>query len=190
MSTTAEQKAALRRKLRAVLSDMDPAARRAQDDALFRRFLALPQLERCRTVFLFYGMGTEPDTARLIPALLERGKVVSLPRILPDRGMEVRCYDPARPLLPHPYGMLEPDEGCRHLSHGDIDLALVPAVCYDKRGFRLGMGGGYYDRWLPHFHGLTVGLCRDQLLQPSLPTEDHDHPVDLVITTGHIYYSK
>lgn len=187
MSTTAEQKAALRRALRAELSAMDPVARRAEDDALFRRFLALPQLERCKTVFVFYGMGTEPDTARLIPALLERGKVVSLPRILPDRGMEVRRYDPGRPLVPHPYGIPEPDVDCPLLSHGDIDLALVPAVCYDEQGFRLGMGGGYYDRWLPHFHGVTVGLCRDRLLQTSLPAEEHDCKVNLVITTQRTY---
>ena len=187
MSTTAEQKARLRADLRAVLTAMAPDARRAEDEALFRRFLALPQLVSCKTVFLFYGMGTEPDTSRLIPSLLELGKVIGLPRILPERSMEVRCYDPGRPLVRHPYGMLEPDEGCPLLSHEDIDLALVPAVCYDVHGFRLGMGGGYYDRWLPDFCGITAGLCRKALLQGSLPVEHHDRAVDIVITPGRIY---
>ena len=182
MSTTAEAKALLRRQVREHLAAMDPNARRAEDEALFERFLALPQLSNARTVFVFCGTGTEPDTARLIPRLLALGKIVGLPRMLPGRAMEVRRYDPHRPLVRHPWGILEPDETCPLLSQKDIDLALVPALCYDEQGFRLGMGGGYYDRWLPAFGGLTVGLCRAALLQTQLPREPHDRPVDLVIT--------
>ena len=83
----------------------------------------------------------------------------------------------------------EPDTGrliraltARLLARPDIDLALVPAVCYDRRGFRLGFGGGYYDRWLSGFSGFTVGLCRDCVLQDRVPTEDHDCRVDLLLT--------
>ena len=182
MSTTAEAKALLRRQVRAQLAAMAPAARQAEDEALFDRFLALPQLAAARTVFVFYGMGTEPDTARLIPRLLALGKTVGLPRMLPGRAMEVRRYDPDRPLVPHPWGIPEPDTACPLLRHEDIDLALVPALCYDRQGFRLGMGGGYYDRWLPAFCGVTAGLCRTALLQDKLPTDGYDRPVELVIT--------
>lgn len=187
MSTTAESKAALRQQVRQQLAQLDPELRREEDRALFDRFLALPQLEQADTVFLFYGTGTEPDTALLLPRLLELGKVVGLPRMLPERGMEVRRYCPDRPLVRHPWGILEPDEGCPLLSPQEIQLALVPALCYDKQGFRLGMGGGYYDRWLPHFTGTTVGLCRSALLQDKLPAEGHDRPVDLVVTTQGLY---
>ncbi len=54
--------------------------------------------------------------------------------------------------------------------------------CADRRGFRLGFGGGYYDRWLSGFSGFTVGLCRDCVLQDRVPTEDHDCRVDLLLT--------
>ena len=166
---------------------MAPEARRAEDEALFDRFLALPRLAGARTVFVFFGTGTEPDTSRLIPRLLALGKTVGLPRMLPGRAMEVRRYEPDRPLVPHPWGIPEPDVGCSLLSPADIDLALVPALCYDRRGFRLGMGGGYYDRWLPGFHGATVGLCRTELLQAQLPAEPYDRPVELVITAAGLY---
>lgn len=181
-TTTAEEKAQLRQRIRAQLSAMPEDVRHAEDKLLFSTLLSLPQLEQARTVFLFCGMGTEPDTARLFVPLLERGKRIALPRMLPGRQMEVRQYCPERPLVKHPFGIPEPDAGCPLLLWDEIDLVLVPGLCYDRQGVRLGMGGGYYDRWLAHYSGITVGLCRQALLQDKLPTEPHDRPVDVVIT--------
>ena len=59
---------------------------------------------------------------------------------------------------------------------------LVPAVCYDRRGYRLGFGGGYYDRWLEGFSGVTAGLCREAVLQDEVPIEAHDARVDILLT--------
>ena len=189
-TTTAECKAQLRRDIRAHLAGIPPEVRRDEDRSLFARFLSLPELDRAQTVFLFYGVGTEPQTALLIPALLERGKQVALPRLMPQHEMQVHLYCPNRPLIPHPFGLLEPDEDCPVLSSEQIDLTLVPALCYDRSGFRLGLGGGYYDRWLPRYQGIAVGLCRAQLLQAQLPTQPHDRPVDMVITPNELICTK
>lgn len=182
-TTVAEDKAALRRQVCLTLECLSPEAVRRGDDALFAAFSALPQVEAASTLFAFWGIpGREPDTGRLIRALTARGKRVGLPRMLPGRQMEVRLYEPDRPLVPASFGILEPPADAPLLARPDIDLALVPAVCYDRRGFRLGFGGGYYDRWLSGFSGFTVGLCRDCVLQDRVPTEDHDCRVDLLLT--------
>ena len=182
-TTIAEDKAALRRQVRLTLEGLSPEAVRRGDDALFAAFSALPQVEAASTLFAFWGIpGREPDTGRLIRALTAQGKRVGLPRMLPGRQMEVRLYDPDRPLVPAAFGILEPPADAPLLARPDIDLALVPAVCYDRSGFRLGFGGGYYDRWLSGFSGFTVGLCRDCVLQDRVPTEDHDCRVDLLLT--------
>lgn len=182
-TTIAEDKAALRRQVCLTLECLSPEAVRRGDDALFAAFSALPQAEAASTLFAFWGiLGREPDTGRLIRALTARGKRVGLPRMLPGRQMEVRLYEPDRPLVPASFGILEPLADAPLLARPDIDLALVPAVCYDRSGFRLGFGGGYYDRWLSGFSGFTVGLCRDCVLQDRVPTEDHDCRVDLLLT--------
>lgn len=182
-STTAEGKAVLRRQVRLTLAGLSPEALCRSDDALFAAFAALPQVDSASTLFAFWGIpGREPDTARLIRALTARGKRVGLPRMLPDRQMEVRLYDPDRPLIPADFGILEPSADVPLLPREDIELALVPAVCYDRRGFRLGFGGGYYDRWLAGFSGTTVGLCRDCVLQDQVPVEEHDCQVELLLT--------
>ena len=184
MASTIElEKKRLRRQVRERLDALTPQQRRASDDALFARFLALPQVNNADTIFAFWGIpGREPDTARLVRELVRRGKTVGLPRMLPDRRMEVRRFEPDRPLLSAAFGISEPGEDCLLLESEAIDLALVPAVCYDRLGYRLGFGGGYYDRWLKDFSGFTVGLCREVVLRDRVPVEVHDARVGVLLT--------
>ena len=181
-TTTAEEKTRLRKLIGSRLTAMSHDARKAEDDVLFASFLSLPEVAQAATIALFCGVGSEPDTSALFDPLLARGKRLVLPRMLPGRQMEMRQFVPHRPLVPHPFGIPEPDADCPLILPGQIDLVLVPALCYDRQGYRLGMGGGYYDRWLAGFGGYTVGLCRQALLQDRLPVEEHDRPVDVVIT--------
>ena len=189
MPSITEEKAQLRRQVREQLAAMAPAELRASDDALFARFLALPQLEEAKTIFAFWGIpGREPETSRLIPALLERGKRVCLPRMLPGHQMETRIYDPARPMTRATFGIREPDEGCPLAERGDIDLILVPAVCYDRRGYRLGFGGGYYDRFFAQEPDHpAIGYCFDrQVLEEEILLEAHDRRMDWIVTESRV----
>lgn len=182
-STIDLEKKELRRRVREELSALSRSELVRSDGALFARFLALPQVEAAQTVFAFWGIpGKEPDTSRLIGELVKRGKTVGLPRMLPEHRMEVRRYDPDRPLVKASFGISEPGEDCPLLDREDIGLVLVPAVCYDRLGHRLGFGGGYYDRWLEGFSGVKVGLCREAVLREAVPTEAHDAKVDILLT--------
>ena len=79
-------------------------------------------------------------------------------------------------LRPGAFGLLEPPEG-RPLEPVPGLLAVVPAMACDKRGVRLGKGGGYYDRFLSGFEGVTACLVLEQMLFDALPREPHDAPV-------------
>ena len=182
-STTAEEKDRLRRRFRAQLAALSPETLRESDRALFDAFLSLPQVGEADTPFLFWGVpGREPETETLVRTLTARGKRVGLPRMLPERGMEVRLFQPEVPMVQVSFGIWEPPEDAPLLKREEIQLALVPAVCYDQERYRLGFGGGYYDRWLSGFSGFTVGLCRECVLQPQVPREAHDQRVDLLLT--------
>lgn len=171
--TVQERKAELRRQA-ATLPQMDAGA-------LFERFLALPQVEGADTVMVFCGTGREPDTAPLIRTLLDRGKRVALPVVLPHRGMEARqVVDPDR-LVPNRYGIPEPDGSCPVVEKNEIGVALVPHLMCDRDGYRLGWGGGYYDRWLVDYSGFTVCVCGHGQLVEQMPREEFDIPVKLVL---------
>ena len=186
-STITAEKARLRRQALDWLATLSSQARIAGDEALFRRFLALPQVESVRTVLLYHGMDTEPDTVRLLPPLWDIGKQVCLPRCLPGNQMEARLVQRDSTLVRHPYGMLEPGLDCPLIPPDQIDLVLVPGLVFDRSGGRLGRGGGYYDRWLAGFSGITAALCRDGLLMEAIPRLPHDLGVDLVITEASLY---
>lgn len=155
-------------------------------EPLIERFLALPEVEQAHTVMLFYGVGREPDTKGMIGRLLHRGKRVALPRCLPDRQMEGRIITEKSILQLSAYGIPEPGEECPVIDRTEIDILLVPNLCCDKRGFRLGHGGGYYDRYLSACSGLTVSLCPDEWLAVELPVDELDVPVDIVLTQTQI----
>ena len=186
-STITAEKAALRRRARACLEGLSPRQRRESDDALFARFLSLPQVEAADTLLLYHGMGAEPDTARLFPALWARGKRLCLPRCLPGHGMEARLIRPDSVLVPHRYGMLEPGADCPPVERDAIDLVLVPGLAFDSSGGRLGRGGGYYDRFLAHYRGAAVLVCRERLLRQEIPFGIHDYPVPWVVTEAGLF---
>lgn len=187
LSTITVKKKELRASVRAKLKSYSPAQLIQGDGSLFRCFLSLPQVQQAKTLLLYYGMNTEPDTARLLPPLWSAGKQVCLPRCLPGNQMETRLIERGSKLIPHPWGMLEPGEDCPLIKPDDIELALIPGLAFDRYGGRLGQGGGFYDRWLAGFHGLTVALCRDAFLLDEVPREAHDRCVDLILTETAVY---
>ena len=182
-TTTAEEKRRLRNTIRHSLAARSSQELQASDQALFSAFLSLPQVQQSQTLFLFWGIpGREPETEFLVRTLAAQGKLVGLPRMLPGHSMEVRLYQPEAPLVPVSFGLWEPSPAAPLLEKSSIQLALIPALCYDRAGFRLGFGGGYYDRWLADFSGFSVGFCRDFLLQEQVPREPHDCSVSLLLT--------
>ena len=174
-------KAAFRREISRLEQSLTREQRLESDELLRRNFLCHPQVSRAETILLFAGMGVEVDTRPLLEVLEQEGKRLCLPRCLPGNAMEARRYDGAR-LVRHRYGMLEPDLDCPLVDKAQIDLILVPALCYDRRCFRLGRGGGFYDRYLADFQGFTLGLCRQVLLRDAVPVEPWDQRVDAVLT--------
>lgn len=155
---------------------------KVEAEELLERFAQLPQVLSANTVMVFCGVGREPDTAPLIRTLLERGQRVALPVCLPGRKLEARVITDESQLVPGKFGIPEPDYSCPAVPRSEIDAILVPGLMADREGYRLGYGGGYYDRWLAGYEGFTAMVCPQERLVDSLPREEFDHPVALVLT--------
>lgn len=181
MCTTVDEKRSLRRQIREIEANMTDEQRGSSDLTLQNRFLELEQVQSAQTVLLYASMGREVDTTQVLSALCRQGKRVLLPCCMPGNEMIARVYDPQR-LCRHPYGMWELAADCEAVESREIDLILVPGVCYDRSCMRLGRGGGFYDRYLASYQGMTVGWCRDMLLQEKIPAQPWDRPVQLVLT--------
>ncbi|HLQ53584.1 MAG TPA: 5-formyltetrahydrofolate cyclo-ligase [Streptosporangiaceae bacterium] len=176
-------KAALRRRLvaaRGLLTDLQraEAGRQLRDTVL-----ALPETQMAGTAAAYYSIGTEPDTRGLVYALWKRGTYVLLPLLLPGGDLDWACYEGPDSLAAGPRGLLEPAQPPRGPSAvASADLVIVPALAVDRRGRRLGRGGGSYDRALARVGGPvpTIALLYDDELLDQVPAGPHDLPVRLV----------
>lgn len=78
---------------------------------------------------------------------------------------------------------MEPNtDKCEILSDFSDSVCLVPGLAFDREGYRIGFGKGYYDRFLLNFSGLTVGMCYNKCIEDNLPRGYYDCPVDILIT--------
>jgi len=95
--------------------------------------------------------------------------------------MDYHIYDPDK-LIRHHFGMLEPDPVCTIVPSETIQLVLVPGLAFDLEGWRLGYGGGFYDRFLSQYNGISAGITYQKLLKPHVPHTAYDIPMQYVIT--------
>lgn len=183
---SADQKQILRKHCRQTREALGESFRQRAGLEICALIEAWPVFQQARVILTYMPIKNEVD----LRPLLERQphKEWALPRIIPeaDHAMFFHPYIPGR-LVRHPYGMDEPAEDLPVLPPGSIDLALVPGLAYDREGWRLGYGGGYYDRFLRNFHGVSLGVTFEALLLESLPRGDFDLPVDWVVSDAGIF---
>lgn len=189
---TSDSKERWRNHFRDALSGLPDAERRHQNEALARRVLALPELRPGARVLICLSFGPEPDTWGLLEPLQRRGLEVVVPRTVPtDRSLDLVPWPCA--LETRSFGLREP---AKHLAALDrsmpLDVALVLALGFDRRGIRLGHGAGYFDRFFAA-QGATcrrIGLAFDCQLVDRLPREHHDVAMDVVVTPGQTVASE
>ena len=177
------QKTSLRRRLVTARAAMSDTERTGAGRLIRDHVLELPQVAAAGTIAAYYSVGTEPDTHGLVFALWKRGSYVVLPVLRPDGDLDWASYEGPDSLAPGPRGLLQPTEPVRGTQTvARADVVIVPALAVDTRGYRLGRGGGSYDRVLARVGEQvpTIALLYDGELLPAVPTEPHDQRVRLV----------
>jgi len=168
----------LTRRNRLSLAEVGEAAR-----ALTERLLATAEVRRAATVAAYASVGTEPGTTRLLETLLEAGRRVILPVLMPGGDLDWAVFH--GDLMPAGRGLLEP-AGPRlgPDAIGTADVVLSPGLAVDRSGMRLGRGGGSYDRALARVSvgTFTCVLLYDDEVLDEVPVDDHDRRVVAAIT--------
>ena len=169
-----------------------PVDERARiDEAIARNVLELPEYQSAETLLPYLSFGSEIDTRRIIQDAWDAGKTVALPLCTPGtHDMTWHSVDSLEGLVRSKIGVEEPPYDLATEIDplaADAALAIVPGLTFDARGYRLGYGGGFYDVFLSHFKGHTVGLCRHAQLSDHVEALDaHDIPVHIVVTENGI----
>ena len=158
---------------------------------IHERLFALEEFRNSRLPLLFASFRSEVDTIHVIKSLLSESRPVVLPKV--DREnrslvlFEVRSPDE----IGSGYmGIPEPIIEDRVRQIGDVDLVLVPGAGFDAEGYRIGYGGGYYDRLLAGAAGEVplVSLAYEEQIVPAIPAEPHDRKVKIIVTDLRVIY--
>ena len=151
------------------------------------RLLALKAFRGAGSVMLYVPARKEVDTWPLLEHFWQQGSQVLLPRCCDGRAGIMEAYAVTSPLELGPgcFGLVEPKSDlARLVTDPRPEVILVPALAYDRRGYRLGFGGGYYDRFLPKLAArpLLIGPAYGFQVVDSVPVEPWDQPVQILIT--------
>ncbi len=133
-------------------------------------------------LFIYVSTPEEIDTKTIILNALSAEKTVCVPLCGARGQMTARKITSLDELRPGAYGIWEPDEQTPCVRPEEIHLAIIPALACDRMGFRLGYGGGYYDRYLAQCPAVRAALCAEKNLLDKLPVEEHDLPCDYIFT--------
>ncbi len=145
----------------------------------------LPEFEMAGTVLLYFAKGSEVDLSGLAGLALDMGKCVAYPRCREKGEMTFHKISSLDELKEGAFGIMEPSEDAPLCDDGGA-ICFIPALAYDKDGFRLGWGGGYYDRYLAPFKGTKIGVAFDVCVTERLPRGKHDIKTDYIITESQV----
>ena len=167
--TRQEEKQTLRGIMKRLEQQLSPTYRERADRSIAAHLLAMPEYQEAQTVFCFVSTPREINTRPILEDILRSGKQLCVPLCVDKGVMETRLVTDLSQLRP------------------DIDFAVLPCTTCNHLGQRLGKGGGYYDRFLSHYRGGTVLLCREKLIREEIPLEPHDYPIPWVLTERGLY---
>lgn len=178
----ASQKAQLRRSILKARQSMPQDVWRQKSDRLCAHLQQISWFTEAKTILAYFSFRQEPDLSSLFLSDHRWG----LPRCV-GKSLVWHLWSPesSLPLQTGTYGIAEPHPDSPTLSSTDVDLILVPAVACDVRGYRLGYGGGFYDRLLssPAWqHIPTIGIVFEFARLPRLPIEPWDKPLQAICT--------
>lgn len=178
------KKTNLRNEVRESLANMSSALYRDQSFLVAQKVLQESSIIEAKTIGLTISNKPEVDTIHLIEALWQLGKIVAVPKCNPKtRTMEFYAIDSFAQLETVYMHLREPiTDRCEFVDANEIDVMLVPGVVFDKNGYRIGYGGGYYDRYVLNYNGKLLSLIFDEQLREEVPREAHDCPVDVLLT--------
>lgn len=175
----------LRTRYRHVRDEMPPHKKAEKDAKILERVMNLPEYKNCATLLCYVSTSGEVDTRRLIELSLQNGKNVAVPRCVDgSRDMDFYIINSLNELSPRTFGVLEPAGGNdRLLSDFSRCLCVLPGLVFDMQGYRLGYGGGYYDRFLSSkYSGSTAGVCYSECSVTSMRHGRYDVRCGVLVT--------
>ncbi|MEW8957181.1 5-formyltetrahydrofolate cyclo-ligase [Clostridium sp.] len=179
-------KNALRKDMIALRDGVNIENLKEYSHTIFNKIISTEEYRNSEVIFIFVSFGSEVYTHDLINYSLNMGKRICVPKVISKKAgmkaIEIKSLDE---LTPSNYGILEPEikEG-NIIDEKSIDLVIIPGVAFDRKGGRIGYGGGFYDRFLPLLRkdSEKIAIAYSFQIIEEVPREENDFLVPCIIT--------
>lgn len=179
-----------RKLYKAVRNSLTTIEKSECDNRIFSHFVNSDISDRYDLYLVYVSVGSEADTLNIIDYLLNNNKKVAVP-VCDDTDMDFYEIKSLNELYIGKFGIPTVDvSSSSKIINFENTLCLVPGVCFDNFGYRIGYGGGYYDRFLSENPVKSVGLCYERCICNLIPNESFDKPVDFILSEYSLRNSK
>lgn len=177
----------LRKKFLNERNALDIKIREDIDKKIIKNILESYEYISAKNIFTFVGIGSEINTIPLIEKAIEDKKDVFVPLCIDKSSMESRKINSISELEEKHFGLLEPSINSEKIEINKIDLSIIPCLAVDKEGYRLGYGGGYYDRYFANTNiNNAFIVCRGDFIIDSVPYENFDIKFNKIVSENGI----
>lgn len=183
-------KSEIRAKIASAVKALDSEYCKRADAAICAAVWNSEQYKNARTMFCYIGTDREIDTRALLLRALADGKTLALPLCTGKGIMEAREIRSLDDLVSGKFGIPAPGMDCPIVAPEAFDLVIVPCSTGNRKGQRLGYGGGFYDRYLGKTNCPRMLLCREKLVEDDIPVEEHDLIMDFLTTENGVTACK
>ncbi|MCR2033320.1 5-formyltetrahydrofolate cyclo-ligase [Anaerofustis stercorihominis] len=179
-------KVTLRNKILKILNNIDTDAKNNKNIEIYNKLISNEDIINAENIMCFVSFKDEVDTHKFIKYLIKNNKNVYIPIIdNKNKAMHISKLNSFDELETGFYNILEPKKEYVRICNPEIlDVIITPGVVFDKDNYRVGYGGGYYDKFFSNknLDAKKIGLCYKEQITPKVPREDFDIPVDYIIS--------
>lgn len=168
----------LRKKYKKIRKEIE--LKKEKDRNIYLKVIQNEKVIKSNTILLYYSTKEEVDTVSFIKYFLSLNKKVCLPK---TENKQIHFYyiENILDVKLGKYNILEPIS-TKRIKDFSNSVCIVPGICFDKKNYRVGYGGGYYDRFLEHYNGYAIGITYQECVVEKINIDSYDKKVDEIIT--------
>lgn len=181
-------KYSLRKNIYDLRNKINKGIKKKMDFDIFNALTSSNEYKHCSTLFIYVSKSIEVNTYDIMMHAFKEKKIVLVPKCnAQDLTMSFYRVTSFNDLKKGYFKIYEPiEEKCEKFDDFSSGLCIVPGLCFDIYGYRLGYGKGYYDRFLKNFSGTKIGVCYSDYILKKLPVDVYDEKVDVLVTEKNV----
>ena len=184
-----EAKQLIRASFKLIRNNLEDSFIQNKSNIIYKKFKNIVNIAKFNSICVYIDFNNEVETKNIIKYAMDNNIKVSVPFLVDDHNMKLKYINDYEKDINRNtrFGNGEPFEHCKDCHIEEVSMFIIPAIAFDEKCNRLGFGKGYYDNILKlNKNALRIGLAYDYQILPSIPKDDNDEILDIIISESKV----